>query len=198
MKVLAGLLLLAAPLGAQTPVIAPTRSALFAVTAEGPGGGEVDTLPGRPPATAFQNAFSLFGAGLGTTGGWLLMSAEFRGDCPDDPLAGCPSEKLPIGWRLAGTAVSGVAGYVVARGMSGRWSRPRQPDSLAVSTRPEDRGVKWWQGAAMGTVVGGVAIVGLAKAFRWNEQGDGEPVLIFAPVGAIIGLVVGGGLAQAR
>ncbi len=58
------------------------------------------------------------------------------------------------------------------------------------------RGLTIMEGAAIGAVVGGVGIVLLAEHFHWDEQGDGEPAIFMAPIGALIGFVVGGSLAQ--
>ena len=191
------LIVAAAPLGAQVPVLAPAPSVLFASQPAGlterPAAHHDSTLP----ATRTQNAISLLGGAVGAAGGYLLAnSLGGIGGCPDGAGATC-NDETPLGWRIGGAAVGGAAGYLVTRGLTGRWSQ-RSPKVVAVDSLPEDRGTKWWQGAVIGGIVGGVGAPIFVQSFRLNEQGDGVPAIVFAPIGALLGLVVGGSLAQAH
>lgn len=196
---LLSLALAAGPLYAQAPTIAPAPSVLFR-TAEPRAAAEQEVVGGDSgaAATATQNGISLLGGGVGAVGGYILAaSLRGMGGCADLPGASCENE-APLGWRIGGAVVGGAAGYLVGRGLSGRWSKRAAPGEVSVELPHEDKGMRWWEGAALGGLVGGVGVPVLVNTFRLNEGGDGVPAIAFAPVGALLGLVVGGSLAQSK
>lgn len=65
----------------------------------------------------------------------------------------------------------------------------------------QDTGTRWYQGAARGAVLGAVGTAFSAFVFRWGrglEMKDQEAAVVVAPLGALVGAVVGGSLAQAQ
>lgn len=189
----------ATPLMGQAPTIAPAASVLFhaAEVTPVPGPALVVRDSGAAASTA-QNALSVLGGAVGAIGGYALAkSLGGLGGCPDTPGASCDDE-TPLGWRIGGAVVGGAAGYLVGRGLSGRWTKRSPQNVVTLDAPPEDRGMQWWQGALAGGLIGGVGAPMLVKAFRLDEQGDGVPAIAFAPVGALLGLVIGGSMAQSR
>jgi hypothetical protein len=180
--------------------IAPAPSPLFAPMAElAPSAG--DTTAEVRPATSFQNAISIFGGGVAGVGAYAFLSQEFRGPCPDSPETQCPADRIPVGWRLAGAAVSGTAGYLVTRGITGAWSKPRTPSAVEVGVPRQETGLNWWQGGIVGAGVGALTTSFLAYGLHAGhelEMSDGQAALVIAPLGALIGFVVGGSHAQGR
>lgn len=160
----------------------------------------IDVGPANDRSTSRgASALSIVGGALGAAGGYYLVANGVSGGpCPDAPGSSCGNGEASLGWKLGGTVVGGAAGYLVGRGLSGRWSRRPPPNEATVESPREDRGMKWWQGAVTGGLLGGVGTPMLAKVLRLDEQGDGVPAVAFAPVGALLGLVVGGSLAQAH
>lgn len=89
------------------------------------------------------------------------------------------------------------SGYLIGRSIPAR--RPNPRPYLETEQPPiRDTGMKWWQGALTGGVIGGVGAPMLVKALRLDQQGGDVPAVAFAPMGALLGLVIGGSLAQAH
>lgn len=192
-----GLLLLVAPaLRAQTPRIAPAPSVLFGAVVPAKGTAtRPDTIAGsRRRDVRYTLVGGLLGAGLGLA---FLLLDDGASVCTTAVPPTCydrgPGAELVVGGALLGAG----AGFILSRTAPTRVVRPAS-DTLQVAPLPMDRGVKAWQGAVIGTVVGGVALPILASSLRWTESGDGVPAIAFAPLGALIGLVVGGSLAQGQ
>jgi hypothetical protein len=192
--------LVAIPVAAQTPQIAPAPSPLFAPMAElAPPAG--DTTKQLGPATGFQNAISIFGGAAAGIGVYALLSQDFRETCPDSPDTPCPTNRIPVGWRFVGAAVSGTAGYLLTRGMTGAWSKPRTPPAVEPVAPRQETGLNWWQGGIVGAGVGALTTSFLAHGLHAGDEmelTDGQAALVIAPLGALIGFVVGGSHAQGR
>lgn len=131
-------------------------------------------------------------------GGAAVVAARGRDDptCTFDACngGGDSFDGIPV---LMATGAGALAGYLIGRSIPARRPNPR-PQLEAEHPRVPDTGMKWWQGALAGGVVGGVVAPMTIHTLRLNEQGDGVPAIAFAPVGALLGLVIGGSLAQAH
>ena len=131
-------------------------------------------------------------------GGAVFVATRGRGDptCDFDPCSGGGDsfDGIPV---LMATGAGALAGYLIGRSIPARRANSR-PLLEADHPPVHDTGMKWWQGAALGGIVGGVGVPILVNTFRLNQDGDGVPAVAFAPVGALLGLVIGGSLAQAH
>ena len=190
--------LLAGPLVAQQRPIVPAASVLFAPAA---GVGRAEPTPGQEEARRGSGGVgALIGGALGA--GMVLFAYSQGGHgkiCDASIPETCSGGNGLDGASMVIGTVGGAAlGFLVDRSL--RRPRPASPHpivSIPRDTLPPDTGLKWWQGSLLGAGLGGLGLVTAAKVMRWDEQSE-ISAYAFAPLGAIVGLVVGGSLAQAH
>lgn len=200
LRLLLALPLLATPLAAQQRVIAPAASVLFASTPEAAGS---DTVPAELVAARIRGGKTgaVVGAVTGTVlalGFWAI--GDHASVCEDLGPGECGNEG-PSPVILASSALAGAGiGYLLGRSIPRKVPDPR-PQLEPRLDPTEDTGTKWYQGAARGAVLGAAVTAFSAFIFHWGprmELQDDEAALVVAPLGALIGAVVGGSLAQAH